>query len=354
MASALSRLVGQHRVRRLLTAMLSEHHLPPLLFVGRQGTGKRTAALLLAQTVACRGGSGCGECHECRAIGSLRHPDVKLVFPVKSARREGGREADIADYVEELADHYPEYTLGAVQPAPDPRHSISVHLARWIRTEASRLPAYLPLRFLVVLHAHRMTQEAVATLLKTLEEPHERCCFILVTDCPSALPDTIRSRCRSVRFADVSDHEIESWLADNAPASDAESRRTAVAAAQGAPGMAYRLLSEGLDSAGGLDRLLDGIRAIEATPARDPVDRHVVRAVEGTSRSVMLETLATAYRARLKDVLIHGAGGRATEVKRWLTVLGVLLSRMDDGRLSTNAELTAYTLLSRIRRALRS
>jgi len=53
--------------------------------------------------------------------------------------------------------------------------------------------------------AHRMSEEAMNALLKTLEEPPERTLLLLVTAVADRLLGTIRSRCQTIHFAPLSD-----------------------------------------------------------------------------------------------------------------------------------------------------
>ena len=54
-----------------------------LLFYGRDGVGKRAAALELAKTLQCERGAGeaCGRCLACTKVGRLLHPDVHVLLP---------------------------------------------------------------------------------------------------------------------------------------------------------------------------------------------------------------------------------------------------------------------------------
>jgi DNA polymerase III subunit delta' len=56
--------------------------------------------------------------------------------------------------------------------------------------------------------AHRMSEEAMNALLKTLEEPPARTTLVLVTHVPDRLLGTIRSRCQTILFHPVSDAEL--------------------------------------------------------------------------------------------------------------------------------------------------
>jgi DNA polymerase-3 subunit delta' len=59
--------------------------------------------------------------------------------------------------------------------------------------------------------AHRMSEEAMNALLKTLEEPPERTLLVLVTSVAERLLGTIRSRCQILHFAPLPEEELEAY-----------------------------------------------------------------------------------------------------------------------------------------------
>ena len=61
--------------------------------------------------------------------------------------------------------------------------------------------------------AHRMSEEAMNALLKTLEEPPERTQLILVTSVPDRLLGTIRSRCQAIHFAPLTEEVLQKHAA---------------------------------------------------------------------------------------------------------------------------------------------
>jgi len=67
---------GQIELLRRAVARDRLHHA--YLFVGPEGTGKRTVATALATAVQCPEGDadGCGECAIGRGIDDRNHPDV--------------------------------------------------------------------------------------------------------------------------------------------------------------------------------------------------------------------------------------------------------------------------------------
>ena len=63
-------------------------------------------------------------------------------------------------------------------------------------------PTLSPRLVVVIESADKMTDQAAAAFLKTLEEPHEKVTFILLVEREDQLPATILSRCQRIRFGE--------------------------------------------------------------------------------------------------------------------------------------------------------
>jgi len=96
--------------------------------------------------------------------------------------------------------------LGCQQPditeikIPEKKQEISIGQIRELRKYLSLSPHSSSYKAAIIHNAHKMTSEAANALLKTLEEPKGNTVIILITTTPSALPDTIISRCEEVKF----------------------------------------------------------------------------------------------------------------------------------------------------------
>ena len=148
-----------------------------LLFTGPHGSGKRTMAAMFAQALLCRGNEPrpCGVCPACKRFEAGSHPDVRTVRPEK--RTIG------VDTVRDLIDYL------ALRPYEGGRH------------------------IAIIEQADRLTPAAQNALLKTLETPPGDAMFFLISDAPGGLLPTIRSRCQTVRFSDLSVEDCAAALA---------------------------------------------------------------------------------------------------------------------------------------------
>ena len=134
------------------------------LLCGTRGTGKTTAARILAKAVNCedpKDGNPCCACASCRAIAEGRAMDV---IEIDGASNNG------------------------------------VDNVRQIRDEVGYLPAQLRKKVYIIDEVHMLSPGAFNALLKTLEEPPEHALFILATTAAQAVPVTILSRCQRFDF----------------------------------------------------------------------------------------------------------------------------------------------------------
>jgi DNA polymerase-3 subunit delta' len=240
-------ILGQDTAIQTLKTALSSgrlHHA--YRFEGPDGVGKERAAFALAQALLCerRPNIGCGECSACLRAVSLsdeeprvpRHPDVVLV--------ERGL--------------YPPAVLGRTTPETT---GIGVEQVRRIVIARAGYPPYEASRLVFIFRAaHELTPNAANALLKTLEEPRANVHFVLLTDQPRRLLDTIRSRTLPVRFGALPDPVLEQIVAAHGLNADP----TSVALAAGS---ARRLLDAcDPERVSQRDRFIEGVLGAMAAP----------------------------------------------------------------------------------------
>lgn len=195
---------------------LQQGRLPhALLLTGPQGIGKVEFAKQLAAGLMCDQAplvQACGQCQNCSLIAADTHPDKKVVtFEVNPKDGKVAKELKI-----------------------DQIRDISESLALTAQFGGYKVAIVHP--------AERMNQNAANSILKTLEEPTERTLLILVTDFPSRLLPTIRSRCQEIRFNSPGKEEAKQWLMTSLPGVEPE---PLLAMANGAPLLALKAGQEG-------------------------------------------------------------------------------------------------------------
>lgn len=168
-----SEMVGQEHITKTLKNQIMANRVGhAYLFNGGRGTGKTSAAKIMARAVNClnpQNGEPCNECEVCKAMlaGSL------------------------TDVVE-----------------MDAASNNSVEDIRVIRDEVNFLPTLAKYRVYIIDEVHMLSTGAFNALLKTLEEPPEHVKFILATTEPQKLPATILSRCQRFDFKRISVEDI--------------------------------------------------------------------------------------------------------------------------------------------------
>lgn len=220
-----------------------------------------------------------------------RHPDILIPEHPPENKEEEKKRADGQDDIRR-------------------KRSIPIDEIRAIQHRLTTRPTLGSRRAVIIDPADDLEKGAVNALLKSLEEPPAGTYFLLVTHRPGRLLPTIRSRCRMLRFAPLPDAEVESVLRSAAPEADPAAREAAVAAAQGAPGVALEFLDQDLGAIlqamqaimarGDDDFALRGVLAAEigARPDRDRM-----QAVAELARAVVSADLATAPRARQARII---------------------------------------------------
>ncbi len=122
------------------------------------------------------------------------------------------------------------------------RRNITIEQVREMQKRLSTRPTLGSRRAIIIDPADDLEKSASNALLKSLEEPPVGTFFLLVTHKPGRLLPTIRSRCRVLRFPELSDAQIDEILLSEAPEANAETRAAAIAGAGGSPGVALEFV----------------------------------------------------------------------------------------------------------------
>ena len=166
--------------REALTKTVQSGKIPhAFLFLGPKGTGKTSAARILAKIINCEStslklrGHGkaepCNKCDQCKSITKGINIDV---IEIDAASHRG------------------------------------IDDVRMLRDAVKLSPSSAKKKVYIIDEAHMLTTEASNALLKTLEEPPDHVVFILATTNPEKLIETIRSRTTEILFAKPSVVEI--------------------------------------------------------------------------------------------------------------------------------------------------
>src|SRR4029077_20267910 len=270
-------LVGQDATSRALQgAVISGRVSHAYLFSGSRGTGKTSAARLLAKSLNCTGrprtsAEPCNKCDSCLEV--LNGTALDLI-EIDAASNRG---------IDDVRD---------------------------LREKVNLAPARGPYKVYIIDEAHGLTGDAFNALLKTLEEPPPHAVFVMCTTDAQKMPLTVIGRCQHFVFRRHSEEQIVSRLSFIASAEkvvvEPEAMQLIARTAQGSM----------RDAVGLLDQLVP--------LAAGPISVEAARSLLGIADPRVLEALLEHVLAgRAAEALselnrIYSEGGELRQVVRGL------------------------------------
>lgn len=209
----MQKVIGHKKEKEQLLSVLASGKIPhAFLFSGMEGIGKKMLAHSFLRALFCEAEKKpCGVCHSCRQVESLTHPDVVMLTPNDNG----------------------------VLPIGDPETPEPGSIRHLVhRMSVRSVTGHIGV---IVDGLDRATTEAQNALLKTLEEPPDGSCIILVSSDRSGILPTIHSRVREVRFSPLSSDDVRTIIADRA---EGDVLDFAVSASGGSASTAIELCDE--------------------------------------------------------------------------------------------------------------
>lgn len=252
MESAFSEVIGQQDVIRRLVQTARENRVPQaLLFCGAPGVGKLALAMGFAAYLLSEGTPSLPvTAPNARAMLRLwEHPDLHFTFPtIKKAGSSSDYKPVSDDYAKpwhELIMRSPYFTIeqwlrqmGATTQQGIITAREGDELLRKLSLKSS-LGGY---KVSIIWLPERARAEFSNGILKLLEEPPQHTVFMLVSEEPNLLLDTIRSRTQRIDVKAIDEAELVQALRDRRGLDDETARQTAHVA-QGSWLQAMQLLS---------------------------------------------------------------------------------------------------------------
>ena len=293
----LKTLAGNARLRQMLESR--RVGLPhACLISGAKGSGKHTLAGLIAAAMVCQeeqeAHRPCRRCGQCKKAFAGIHPDVKLIT------------------------------------GPGEGKPIAVDQIRDLRADAYIRPNEGRRKVYILENAGDMNPSSQNAMLKLLEEGPEYAAFLLLSENPGAVLETIRSRCEQFPLVPVSLGESEAFLREKFPEKSPEAIRAAALNAQGILGRAVEELSGGSEESARLRH-----QAAELAGLLSNGDELAV--LEGVTP---LEKLGkeewTALLSALEVELVSRMGGETGDRRRMLRCVELCRSLREAAFFNTN------------------
>ncbi len=216
-----SEVIGQRKACQRLVKMAEEQKVPhALLFCGPEGCGKMAVALAFASYLLGEREEETPDNH--RAVAMLRkweHPDLHFTYPtIKSADMSSDHQPVSEDYAKEWRlllgkGAYFQVSDWLSEMGDSNKQAIitgeeSDQLSRQLAMASSQGGYKVSLIWL----PERMNQTSANKILKLLEEPPSQTKFILVSEHPEQLLETIRSRTQRIDFKKIATPDMEQAL----------------------------------------------------------------------------------------------------------------------------------------------
>ncbi|MCX6150203.1 MAG: AAA family ATPase [Ignavibacteriales bacterium] len=211
---------GQQKVKECLDRVLQSSQIPhAFLFQGPDGIGKHFTAIRFIQLL------NSNQTFEKNSLVSSKiknfsEPFVKLIIPLPRGKSESPTDSPLDKLNKEVLEilkseqqikiNNPYYKINLPNA-----NNIKISSIREIKNFLSYTFDEAQYRVILIEDAHLMSDESQNALLKSLEEPPEKVIFILITNQPETLFETIKSRCWQINFDPLEPNDISEILINN-------------------------------------------------------------------------------------------------------------------------------------------
>lgn len=223
-----------------LQALLSNGRLAHgWLLTGKSGIGKLEFALHLTRYLLCRQKDQhgpCGGCQECHLFAAGTHPDVKLLQP---------------------SSYEPVWPNEEIDKKEAKSRQVKIEQVREAIEFAQGTAQRGGAKIILLRPAEAMNNNTANALLKILEEPPPLTYLFLISEQPSLLLPTLRSRSQLLEFRSPPQSDALAWLHKQSPGAEND---LYLQLAQGAPLHALRLMKD--QAVIGFSQLLQALESL--------------------------------------------------------------------------------------------
>ena len=219
-----SEVIGQEEAWARLMQMAREDRLPhAMMLCGPQGAGKMALAMAFANYLLCRNHTpddeACEACPQCKMLARWEHPDLHFTFPTIKLPSMGSDHKPVSDDFarqwHEMVKESPYFSMDQWMNAIGAENQQAIitagesdDLVRKLSLKSSQGGCKVSIIWL----PERMNIECANKLLKLIEEPPQGTVFIMVSEEPDKLLETIRSRTQRIDIKRISTESISRQL----------------------------------------------------------------------------------------------------------------------------------------------
>lgn len=234
-----SEVIGQEDIKQKLTSMVDDEHVPhAMILCGPYGCGKMAMAMAMASYLLTEGSMRINpqfnKANSEAMIGQWEHPDLHFSFPtIKRAGMSADHQPVSGDYAKEwrqMLMQGPYFNISQWMDYMDAANQQAIitgaesdELARKLSLKSS-LGGY---KVAVIWLPERMNLTSANKLLKLLEEPPHQTIFIMASEEPEKLLDTIKSRTQRIDMKRLTNKDICDALVQQRGIDEAAAQRIA-------------------------------------------------------------------------------------------------------------------------------
>ncbi len=212
-------IIGQEEAKQQLIREVQDGKIPHArLFCGNEGVGKLPLAIAYAQYLSCenpKDDDSCGVCPSCIKYNKLVHPDLHFAFPVIKRKNKDTVSDDYLQEWRSILSSSPYFNLNMwlkEMEAENQQAHIFVKESDEIIRKLNLKSSQGGYKFMIIWLPEKMNLECSNKLLKLLEEPPSQTVFILISEEPDMLLQTIQSRVQRFNIHAIETKDITDTL----------------------------------------------------------------------------------------------------------------------------------------------
>lgn len=227
-------IIGQEAVQKRLIKEVQEGRVAHAqLFTGPEGVGKLPMAIAYARYLLCenRGEEdACGTCLSCRMFNQLSHPDLHFVFPVINKAKAPKKTVcdDLITTWRSFVIKNPYFNINhwlGEMGAENQQATIYTVESEEISKKLILKSSQGGYKVMIIWLPEKMQEECSNKILKILEEPPSQTVFLLVSEQPEFLLQTIKSRTQQIEFKRLENETIQNALENKLGINPGDSQR---------------------------------------------------------------------------------------------------------------------------------